>query len=35
MASYRFLIQQISGHFDGCQFLHVPRADNELADALA
>jgi ribonuclease HI len=35
MASYRFLVQQISGHFDGCEFLHVPRADNEAADALA
>jgi ribonuclease HI len=35
MASYRFLIQQISGHFDGCEFLHVPRAYNEPADALA
>ncbi|XP_044374694.1 uncharacterized protein, partial [Triticum aestivum] len=23
------------GHFDGCEFLHVPRADNEQADALA
>lgn len=35
MASYRFLVQQISGHFDGCEFLHVPRANNEAADALA
>jgi ribonuclease HI len=35
MASYHFLIQQISGHFDGCEFIHVPRADNEAADALA
>ena len=35
MASYRFLVQQISGHFEGCEFLHVPRADNEPADALA
>ncbi|XP_073363246.1 uncharacterized protein [Aegilops tauschii subsp. strangulata] len=35
MGSYRFLVQQINGHFDGCEFLHVPRADNEAADALA
>ncbi|XP_020174904.1 uncharacterized protein [Aegilops tauschii subsp. strangulata] len=35
MASYRFLIQQISGHFEGCEFLHVPRNDNKQADALA
>jgi hypothetical protein len=35
MASYRFLVQQISGYFDGCEFIHVPRADNEAADALA
>ncbi|KAI5016519.1 hypothetical protein ZWY2020_006370 [Hordeum vulgare] len=26
MASYRFLIQQISGPFKGCEFHHVPRA---------
>jgi ribonuclease HI len=24
MASYRFLIQQISGYFNGCEFIHVP-----------
>ena len=35
MASYRFLVQQISGYFKGCEFLHVPRADNDQADALA
>ncbi|XBI53409.1 hypothetical protein VPH35_035643 [Triticum aestivum] len=35
MASYRFLIQQISGYFEGCEFLHVRRADNDQADALA
>ena len=35
MASYRFLVQQISGYFEGCEFLHVPRADNDQADALA
>ena len=35
MASYRFLVQQISGYFEGCEFLHVPQADNDQADALA
>ncbi len=35
MASYRFLVQQLSGYFEGCEFLHVPWADNEQADALA
>ena len=35
MASYRFLVQQISRYFEGCEFLHVPRTDNEQADALA
>jgi hypothetical protein len=34
MASYHSLVQQISGYFDGCEFLHVPRADNDQADAL-
>jgi ribonuclease HI len=35
MASYRFLVQQLSGFFDGCEFLHVPRTENEATDALA
>src|SRR4051812_5191515 len=35
MASYRFLVQQISGYFEGCEFHHVPRANNEAADALS
>ncbi|KAI5000683.1 hypothetical protein ZWY2020_010642 [Hordeum vulgare] len=35
MASYRFLIQQLSGPFEGCEFHHVPRAENEAADTLA
>ncbi|XP_020168211.1 uncharacterized protein [Aegilops tauschii subsp. strangulata] len=35
MASYRFLVQRLSGGFDGCEFLHVPRADNEVVDMLA
>src|SRR4051812_39357290 len=35
MVSYRFLVQQISGYFKGCEFHHVPRANNESADALS
>jgi ribonuclease HI len=35
MASYRFLIQQISGYFEGCEFRHVPRAQNDAADTLS
>src|SRR3990170_8536259 len=35
MVSYRFLVKQISGYFDGCEFLHVPWVDNEQADTLA
>src|SRR3954469_7120174 len=35
MARYRFLVQQISGYFEGCEFHHVPRASNEAADALS
>ena len=35
MASYRFLVQQLSGYLEGCEFLHVPRNDNEQVDALA
>ena len=35
MASYRFFVQQISRYLEGCEFLHVSRADIEQADALA
>ncbi|XP_073353583.1 uncharacterized protein [Aegilops tauschii subsp. strangulata] len=35
MASYRFLVQKLSGFFAGCEFLHVRRAENEAADTLA
>ena len=35
MASYGFLFQKLSGSFLGCEFLHVPRAENEAADTLA
>ncbi|KAI5012861.1 hypothetical protein ZWY2020_025127 [Hordeum vulgare] len=35
MASYRFLIQQPSSPFEGCEFHHVSRVDNKAADTLA
>jgi ribonuclease HI len=35
MASYRFLVQQISGYFEGYEFWHVPRAQNDAADTLS
>jgi ribonuclease HI len=35
MGSYHFLVQQMSGYFEGCQFRHVPRAQNEAADTLS
>ena len=35
MASYRFLVQQLSGFFEGCEFHHIPRERNEVADSLA
>src|SRR5664279_4215178 len=35
MALYRFHVQKISGYFDGCDFHHVPRAENEAADILS
>src|SRR3954471_5676412 len=35
MASYRFLVQQLSGYFEGCEFHHIPRANNEAADTLS
>jgi hypothetical protein len=35
MASYHFLVQQISGYFEGCEFWHVPRAQNDAADTLS
>src|SRR4051812_20302908 len=35
MARYRFLVQQLSGYFEGCEFHHVPRANNEATDALS
>ena len=35
MALCRFLVQQISGYFEGYEFLHVRRDDNEVADMLS
>jgi hypothetical protein len=35
MGSYRFLVQQMSGYFEGYEFRHVPRAQNEAADTLS
>ncbi|KAK1607953.1 hypothetical protein QYE76_031626 [Lolium multiflorum] len=35
MASYRFHVQKIAGFFEGCEFHHVPRAENEAADTLS
>jgi hypothetical protein len=35
MASYRFYVQQLWGFFEGCEFHHVPRANNDEADRLS
>jgi hypothetical protein len=35
MGSYRFLVQQMSGYFEGCEFWHVPRAQNEAVDTFS
>jgi hypothetical protein len=35
MGSYHFLVQQLSGYFEGCEFRHVHRAQNEAADTLS
>ena len=35
MALYRFHVQKISGYFDGCEFFHIPRAENDAADELS
>jgi transcription antitermination factor NusG len=35
MGSYHFLVQQLSGYFKGCEFRHIPRAQNEAADTLS
>ncbi|XP_010229805.1 uncharacterized protein LOC104582151 [Brachypodium distachyon] len=35
MALYWFHAQKISGHFEGCEFHHIPQAENEAADTLS
>jgi hypothetical protein len=35
MVSYRFYIQQLCGFFKGCEFHHIPRANNSEADRLS
>ncbi|KAK1660684.1 hypothetical protein QYE76_048843 [Lolium multiflorum] len=35
MATYRYHVQKIAGFFDGCEFHHVPRAENEATDTLS
>jgi ribonuclease HI len=35
MASYRFYVQQLCGFFEGCEFHHVPRVNNDEADQLS
>jgi hypothetical protein len=35
MASYLFYIQQLCGFFEGCEFHHIPRANNDKANRLS
>jgi hypothetical protein len=35
MASYPFYVQQLCGFFEGCEFHHVPGANNDEADRLS
>jgi ribonuclease HI len=35
MASYHFYVQQLSRFFEGCNFHHVPRANNDEVDRLS
>jgi ribonuclease HI len=35
MALYRFHVQKISGFFEGCEYKHIPRLENEAADVLS
>jgi hypothetical protein len=35
MASYRFYVQQLCVFFEGCEFHHVPRANNDEEDRLS
>jgi hypothetical protein len=35
MASYRFFVQLFYGFFEGCEFHHIPQANNDEADQLS
>jgi hypothetical protein len=35
MASYRFYVQQLGGFLEGCEFHHIPRANNDEVDRLS
>ena len=35
MVAYRFHVQKISGYFDGCEYRHIRRTENESADMLS
>ena len=35
MASYRFHVQKISRFFEGYEFKHIPRGENEAADVFS
>jgi hypothetical protein len=35
MASYRSYVEQLCGFFEGCEFHHIPRANNDEADQLS
>ena len=35
MALYRFHVQKISGFFEGCEYKHIPRLENEAGDILS
>jgi hypothetical protein len=35
MASYHFYVQQLYGFFEGYEFHHIPRANNDEADRLS
>jgi ribonuclease HI len=35
MASYRFYVHQLYGFFEGCEFHHIPKANNDEADRLS
>jgi ribonuclease HI len=35
MASYHLYVQQLYGFFEGCEFHHIPRANNSEADRLS